>query len=288
VTERTLGVAPGGYTTEAAFLELMESAQGRALAHDCYYEWDVLNACRRFENSEEWQAVRAILRERPRLGVRAIDVGAGNGIASYALARLGFRVAGVEPDPSDLVGYGAFLRMAASTRLPVEHFAAFGEELPFPNRTFAVAYTRQVLHHAQDLGSMLSEIARVLIPGGTFIACREHVVDDDASRQEFFQHHPLQPLTGGEWAFTLQEYLDAMALAGLRVRTVLGPWCSVVNHYPTSDDLLRAQMRSDTWARWGRLARLVGAIPGHEQRYRTRRSAADRTPGRLYAFVAEA
>jgi SAM-dependent methyltransferase len=135
----------------------------------------VLNACHRFEDSEEWQAVRATLRGRLRPGASALDLGTGDGLASYALARFGFLVTGVEPDPSNLVGYGAPLSMAAFTALPVEHSPAFGEELPFPDGTFVVAYVRQILHHSQGMVRMMSNIARGLMPGGVCIACRKHV-----------------------------------------------------------------------------------------------------------------
>ena len=275
-------------STEGAFRSLMETEQGRGLAYACYHEWDVLNACRRFEDSEEWRAVRALLQRDVRPGERALDLGAGNGIASYALAHLGFRVTAVEPEPGKLVGYGALLSMVHSTGLPIEHSAAFGEDLPFPDGSFAVVYARQVLHHAQHLVRMLAEVARVLMPGGAFIACREHVIDDPESRSEFLENHPMQPVTGGEWAFTLDEYLGAIESAGLRIHRVLGPWCSVINHYPVSNETFGHQMRYDTWVRWGRLSRLIGRIPGYERGYRGRRSAADRTPGRLYTFVAEA
>ena len=39
----------------------------------------------------------------PRKAGRALDLGAGNGILSYALAREGWSVTAVEPDPSALV-----------------------------------------------------------------------------------------------------------------------------------------------------------------------------------------
>ena len=43
---------------------------------------------------------------------QALDVGAGRGIASYALAREGFTVTVLEPDDSHLVGAGAIRSLA--------------------------------------------------------------------------------------------------------------------------------------------------------------------------------
>jgi ubiquinone/menaquinone biosynthesis C-methylase UbiE len=272
---------------EAAFVQLMATPSGRELASLCYYEWDVLRACRRFDASEEWQAVRAIVQSFAQPGARALDIGAGNGIGSYALAQMGFGVTAVEPDPSRLVGYGAIENMVRASGLPIKLSMAVGEHLPFCDGSFTLVYARQVLHHARDLCQMTAEIARVLKPGGTLIACREHVVDDPSSLAQFLRHHPLQPYSGGEWAFRVDDYVGAIRSAGMSIKRIVGPWGSVINHYPVSNALFQQQMQDDTRRQWGALAPLVSSIAGREERYRSRRSRQDHTPGRLFSFVAE-
>ena len=46
--------------------------------------------------------------------------------------------------------------------------SGIGELLPIKQKTFGLVYCRQVLHHANDLQTMMEEISRVLIPGGIF------------------------------------------------------------------------------------------------------------------------
>ncbi|MCU0885274.1 MAG: hypothetical protein MUC44_10055 [Beijerinckiaceae bacterium] len=73
-----------------------------ALARAAYFDEPVAAALR-YQASAEFGAVRALL--PPKAG-RALDLGAGNGILSHALAREGWAVTAVEPDPSELVGAG--------------------------------------------------------------------------------------------------------------------------------------------------------------------------------------
>lgn len=272
-------------TVEQAFRQLMETAPGRDLAYLCYYDTDVLAACERFASSNEWRAVTSQITRMGLTGRRVLDLGAGNGIASYALAKLGFTVTAVEPDPSSLVGYGALLQMVEKTAFPITHVAAFGENLPLPDHSFDLIYCRQVLHHAQDLPRMLAEVARLLVPGGVLVAAREHVVDGHESLLAFLSQHPLHPLTGGEGAFTLDQYLGAMRASGFSVQHVWGPWDSAINTYPMTVSVLRAAIRDYTHPKWGRLSPLVVMLPGWRKRCLKNMSTDDRTPGRLYSFL---
>src|SRR6202040_1201267 len=123
------------------------------------------------------------------------------GISSYALARDGWRVTALEPDPSDVVGAGAIEQLAAVSNLPIEVVRDWGETLPFADATFDLVYGRQVLHHARDLRTLCAEMGRVLKSGGTFLATREHVIFRDADLAVFLAEHPLHRLYGGENAY---------------------------------------------------------------------------------------
>jgi SAM-dependent methyltransferase len=273
-------------STEQAWLSLMQTEEGRSLALACYYDGDILGACGRFEKSEEWQAVRSIIRRRCPPESDVLDLGAGNGIASYALARSGYKVTAVEPDPSHLVGYGALRTMVRKTSLPIKHVFAYGEALPLGNNKYSMVYVRQVLHHARDLSRMLAETSRVLKPGGMLIACREHIIDDQQSLALFLSRHPIHQYTYGENAFALTVYLEAIESAGMTIKTVLGPWDSVINHYPVSNREVREQIQNALRQRRGRLGELCGRLPAIEAFYRGRRSIAEKAPGRLYTLVA--
>lgn len=53
------------------------------------------------------------------------------------------------------------------------------ESLPFADASFDVVYARHSLEHSLNLGQTLSEIKRVLKPGGAFVFCVPARVDDD-------------------------------------------------------------------------------------------------------------
>src|ERR1700730_6096763 len=105
-----MGNPAANLTWEQAVATLLVDPRQASLARDCYFDGTALEAGQRYWASEEWQAVRRLL---PEITGKALDVGAGRGIASYALARDGWSVCALEPDPSDLVGAGAIRRMIA-------------------------------------------------------------------------------------------------------------------------------------------------------------------------------
>ena len=162
-------------TTEQAVLALRGSPANAELLRDSYLDADVQAAALRFAASPEFaEAVELVGGVR---GKSVLDLGAGTGIASWAFAGAGARrVVALEPDPSDVVGQGAIRSLGR--REVIEQVGAYGERLPFQDGEFDVVYARQVLHHARDLRALVSECARVPRPGGSLLACREHVVDD--------------------------------------------------------------------------------------------------------------
>jgi ubiquinone/menaquinone biosynthesis C-methylase UbiE len=96
-------------------------------------------------------------------GLSVLDVGCGQGIdlCEYALA--GARVTGIDLTPRHV-------------QLARQHLGELGlrgtvvqgdaEELPFPDKTFDRVSSNGVLHHTPDMSRALTEIYRVLRPGG--------------------------------------------------------------------------------------------------------------------------
>jgi SAM-dependent methyltransferase len=252
------------------------------LVADCYYDDPLLESAQRYWSSGEWQAVRALLHGR---SGAALDIGAGRGIASYALARDGFDVTALEPNPSELVGAAAIRGLAAETGLPIRVTEEFSERLPFEDDCFDVVFARAVLHHTRDLTAACREFLRVLKPGGIMVAVREHVISDKADLPAFFDIHPLHHQYGGENAFLLDEYMRAIDTAGFSELRVISPWHSPINFAPYDLDGVRRAIAG----RFGPFSGLVATLlkaPGAWPVVRMLLSATDRRPGRLYSFVA--
>jgi SAM-dependent methyltransferase len=260
-------------TWEAAVERLRRDPAQKALVEACYYDDPLIAAAGRYQRSPEWAAVRRLI-GGPR--GRALDLGAGRGIASYALAGDGWQVTSVEPDPSAVVGAGAIRALAAESGLSITVEQRWGEQLPFPDSSFSLVLARAVLHHARDLSALCREAARVLEPGGRFLAIREHVISRKADLAAFLASHPLHRHYGGEHAYLLADYESAMRGAGLRVARRLNPFASDINLSPqTRDQLLAGQ---PVW--WRALPRPLGF------RLLDLAGARSNAPGRLYSFLA--
>jgi SAM-dependent methyltransferase len=269
---------------EEAVAWLVLQPDKQDLVRDCYFDSSPEVAAKRYWQSEEWKSIRVFLPNVP--AGHVLDLGAGRGIASYALAKEGWNVMAVEPDSSVLVGGGAIRKVAQSEGLPIKVTQEFGERLPFEAATFDLIFARQVLHHARDLSMLCAEIFRVLKPGGKFIAVRDHVISSPGDLSAFLQTHPLHQLYGGENAFQIRQYRTAVLSAGFNIEKTLRPFDSVINYAPYTRDSLRDELKR-------RLVHLpMGRIVGRLLNTGmimditlALLSRFDNRPGRLYSFI---
>lgn len=272
-------------TTEEAINQLRSEAKWAQLVHDTYLDADIEAAADRFALSGEFAAVMELVGSRLR-GATVVDLGAGNGMAARAFAQNGADyVFAIEPDPSPEIGRGAIERICVD--LPIETRHGFGEEIPLADASVDLVYARQVLHHTRDLNETLRECARILHPGGCFLACREHVVDNDKQLAQFLAEHPVHRLTGGEGAYSLDKYTGAITSAGLRLESVLDPWDSPINTAPaanTTEEIAEMPIKA-LKAKLGIIGLAMAKLPGAQAFvwHRLRRPR----PGRLYSFLAQ-
>ena len=269
---------------EDAVAWLRQQPDQRQLVLDAFYDDPLLSAAKRYAACSEWQEVARFLGGR---SGTALDVGAGRGIASYALARQGFAVTALEPDPSPIVGAAAIRALAREEQLPIEVVEEFSERLPFADGAFDVVFARAVLHHTSDLEAACREMFRVLRPGGVFFGLREHVISKQADLDRFLKQHPLHRLYGGENAFLLPRYVDALRSAGFADIDVLSPLTSPINLFPYTAETLRLAV-IEKLSRKIPLAPLWRGVFASQPLFDMLLKGGERfdhRPGRLYSFI---
>ena len=95
----------------------------------------------------------------------ALDVGCGGGFLTEEIARMGFDTTGVDPSERSV---RAAADHARESGLGIRYRAGAGESLPFEDRSFGAVFCCDVLEHVRDLPMVITEISRVLKPGGVF------------------------------------------------------------------------------------------------------------------------
>lgn len=99
-------------------------------------------------------------------GVRLLDVGCGDGALACRAAGRGAVATGVDPNPAMLA---AARNRAEEGAAKVLFLEARAESLPFPNNAFDMVSAVTVLCFVEDADRALSEMARVLRPGGAIV-----------------------------------------------------------------------------------------------------------------------
>ena len=255
------------------------------LVRQCYYDDPLENAAERFSASDEWCAVKDLLHGY--LPGKVLDLGAGRGISSYAFAKAGSEVIALEPDQSAVVGAEAIRSLFDKSQLPISIVSEYGETLPFADNSFDIVYGRAVLHHATDLTQFCRESARVLRTGGIFIVTREHVISQKEDLQQFLNSHSLHCLYGGENAYRLEEYTQAITAAGLKMSKILGPFSTAINYAPMTRPEFNSMLTTILAGRIGN--RLAGRLASKRAtqmlmgKYLSQKSEA---AGRLYSLLA--
>ncbi len=209
------------------------------LVINSYFDDPVFVAAERFYKSGEWKATRELIDSLSEFtdtagrNLSALDIGAGRGIASYALSRDGWKVTALEPYKSETIGNIAIQKMIAGLDIKNITLACdYGENLKFDDKSFDLVYMRQALHHANDLEKFCAEAGRVLKQGGIFIAAREHIISRKSDLNKFLTNHPLHKYYGGENAHTTAEYTTAIKNAGIRLKKILKTYDSNINLFP--------------------------------------------------------
>jgi ubiquinone/menaquinone biosynthesis C-methylase UbiE len=236
-------------TWEEIIYDIRKRPEFDQLVKDAYLGADLIENVSRFASGEEFtETLKLITSYGINPPANVLDIGAGNGIATVAFAQKGFFVHALEPDPSNTIGAGAIRELVSSlklTNLIVSEKTA--EQLDTHENNFDLVYVRQAVHHANDLSKFVTNAVASLKPGGVYLALRDHVIFDQKDKEWFLQSHPLHKYYGGENAFTLKEYLNAMEEAGLINIRYWKYYESAINYLPISTATLneKAKNRED-------------------------------------------
>jgi len=95
---------------------------------------------------------------------RLLEVGSGIGVDSIQLARCGFDVTAIDLTENAIVVARQF---AERRGVRIDFRLGNAERLDFPDESFDAVYSFGVLHHTPDIEQAVSEVRRVLRPGGT-------------------------------------------------------------------------------------------------------------------------
>ena len=102
-------------------------------------------------------------------GKRVLEIGCGSGIDAVEFARNGAYVAAIDITDG-AVKATAELAKEAGVRIPDIDKIKEGGGIPYQDGLFDCVYSYGVLHHIPDVDKMMSEIYRVLKPGGKLMA----------------------------------------------------------------------------------------------------------------------
>jgi demethylmenaquinone methyltransferase / 2-methoxy-6-polyprenyl-1,4-benzoquinol methylase len=128
--------------------------------------YDRAGAALSFCQDPRWRrAMVAAVAAKP--GERVLDVATGTGLVAAALVRrYGVRVVGLDQSPQMLAAAHARLARSPELAAGIELVEGEAERLPFADAHFDHLTFTYLLRYVEDPRSTLSELARVVAPGG--------------------------------------------------------------------------------------------------------------------------
>ncbi len=173
-------------------------------------------------------------------GQRVLEVGCGAGYDAYTFCNEGAEYTGLDLTPENIERARTHLGFYGFHPTIVQGDC---ERLPFADESFDAVYSNGVLHHTPDIEAAFREVARVLVPGGSFWV----LVYDRHSIFHAITLYVFTYLLTGRWR------RETMADIRSDIEYTTGTGRPLVNVYSRSEVkrlLARAGLRADgTWVR---------------------------------------
>jgi SAM-dependent methyltransferase len=156
----------------------------------------------------EWVEVNSLTKEilGGLRGSQVLDIGAGLGIDGYRHVVAGANVTALEFSP--------VLARAGASSLPMMRWiGGFSHLLPFARGSFDFVFANAALHHMRDIPAAISEMLRVLRPGGYLISTSDpYRADAEGEELELrvFNRHPDVLLGVNERIPRFAEFVEAI------------------------------------------------------------------------------
>jgi len=211
-----------------------------ALVPEDLYEWDQ-------DHYGGLAAVEALMR-RAEIGAGGVvlDVCAGlGGPARFLARRLGCRVVGLDLNQGRCAaGRRLTARVALSGRVRMVNGDA--QSLPFKGGAFTAVVSQEGLLHVPDKGAVLTECARILVPGGRIAfsdwIATPRLADGERRRlDEWMAATTLQSMSG------YRTLLAGAGFVGVEAEDLSAEWIGILR----GRQRMYAAMRKDTVARFG-------------------------------------
>ncbi len=157
-----------------------------------------------------------------RAGDRVLDVGSGFGRHVYECARRGARVVALDYAPDEVVETrNTLAAMVTAGEITAERLTGVmrgdARRLPFPDDTFDVVITSEVLEHIQDDVTAIAEMVRVLRPGGRFAATVPAQFPETINWKLSDEYHAPKAPGGHVRIYSRTELSAKLRAAGLNV-----------------------------------------------------------------------
>lgn len=175
-------------------------------------------------------------------GLKALDLGCGSGWFSQHLARRGVRLTSVDISP----------RLAKITRERSSSNAAAADAalLPFPDESFELIVSSEMIEHLRVPEKGIREISRVLCPQGLVVLTTPNRrwlwLVNLATRLK------LRPYEGLENFLNFDELSELFDKYGLVIETQLGfhPWPFQITPLQKLSSRVDARFGAGPWGRW--------------------------------------